>query len=144
MLSLSDKHVDSQVPLASNFDDDDDDDLEIDDFYNNNVSNEQVKRNLTKQYSIDLRSDNLPLKNHSGKDANANDINHNQKKCMYSRQNMNFINDDLLSEDGGLHMKLSLHPEYQPMSKEPPLEKPSVNSENFASDRKSKFNETNF
>lgn len=135
VLSLSDKHVDSQVPLASNFDDENDDDDDIDDFYNNNLSSEQVKRNLSKQYSIDLR-DNLPLKNHSTKDANANDINSNSKKCMYSRQNMNFISDDLLSEDGGLHMKLSLHPEL--ISKEPP----PVN--HFAADPKSKFSETNF
>ena len=143
MLSLSDKHVDSQVPLASNFDDDDDDEMEIDDFYNNNVSSEQTKRGLGKQYSIDLRSDSLPLRNHGAKtDANANDI--NPKKCMYSRQNMNFINDDLLSEDGGLHMKLSLHPEYHSMPKELPPEKPAVNGDHLAADRKSKFNETNF
>jgi len=55
--SLSDKHIDSQIPLASNFDDDEEDEMEFEDVYNNNVSNEQQKR-LNKQYSIDYRSDN--------------------------------------------------------------------------------------
>ena len=111
----------------------------MDDFYNNNVSSEQAKRNLGKQYSIDLRSDNLPLKNHHGA---KEDINANSKQCMYSRQNMNFISDDLLSEDGGLHMKLSLHPEQY--GKEPQLEKPPTNDTLVVGQSKSRFNETNF
>ena len=96
---------------------------------------------MSKQYSIDLRSDNLPLKNHGAKGGHANDM--NSKQCMYSRQNMNFISDDLLSEDSGLHMKLSLHPEYQQFGKEPQFEKPPTSSDTLLVGQ-SRFNETNF
>ena len=132
---MSDKHIDSQVPLASNFDDEEDEDeMEIDDFYNNNVTSEQAKRNLSKQYSINLRSDDMPLKNHCQKETN--DLNKKTKKCMYSRENMNFINDDFLNEDTGLHMKL--HTDQEQFNSESGL-----NSDNFLVGNQ-KFNETNF
>lgn len=143
--SLSDKHIDSQVPLASNFDDEEEDDeMEIDDFYNNNITNEQTKRNLSKQYSIDFRSDNMPLKNHYLKDNNLNDLNSDKKskKCMYSRQNMNFINDDLLNENDGLHMKLSLNSDQTEQPTQ--FNKSGLNSDILLINQKSKFNETNF
>lgn len=147
VLSLSDKHVDSQIPLASNFDDDDEE-TEIDDIYNNNLTSEQQKR-LNKQYSIDYRSDDVQLRSHSQvKDSPTDNKRASSKKCMYSRQNMNFVNDELWPvDDSGLHMKLNFHHLEHQTSPNKQLtttnKSGQTNSDNLAN-QLSKFNETNF
>lgn len=154
--SLSDKHIDSQIPLASNFDDDDEDDLEFEDIYNNNVTNEQQKR-LNKQNSIDFRSDDVPLKNQHNFTTDKTELNltsidlnkKSSKKCMYSRQNMNFIN-DWSADDSGLHMKLNFHQtsnDQQIIPNEQLKTNQSISTTNNSSltaNQISKFDETNF
>lgn len=82
----------------------------------------------------------MKKQNQADNDLNSKDK--KSKKCMYSRQNMNFINDEWPSDDGGLHMKLHTD---QFTNDQLNLNKSGLNSDSLlVSNHKSKFNETNF